>query len=72
MSDRDPEADWNQPRGDFSRGGGPGTPGARPGYGQMTPLAASSWERNRGWILGLAVGVVLLVAGLVVFLVLGS
>ena len=71
MSDRDPESDWEQPRGDFSRGGGPHYSGDP--YGDPTaPLAASSWQRNHGWIIGLVVGGVLLAAGLAVFFLLAT
>ena len=43
-----------------------------PEYQHTQPLAASSWQRNRGAILSLAVAVALLGLGLVVFLVVGN
>ena len=72
MSDRSPESDWEQPRGDFSRGGGPHYSGDPYGNPMTTPLAASSWQRNHGWIIGLVVGGVLLGGAIAVFFVLAT
>lgn len=72
MSERDPETDWSDPRPDFSRGAGPGTAGANPQYEHMTPLAASSWQRNRRVFVSIAVSIALFALGLVVFVVVGN
>ena len=66
MSERDPNLDWEQPRLEQSRGGAPhysGTPDRR----EEVPLASSGWARNRGLIVPIAIALVLVVAGLVVF-----
>ena len=66
MSDRDPEADWEQPRPDQSRGGQAHYSGTlRPN--EQVPLAASSWTRNRRVIIPIAISIILFVIGLAVF-----
>lgn len=67
MSDRDPNLDWEQPRLDSSRGGSPHYSGS-PEQGLGTPLAASSWTRNKRLIVPVVASVLIFVAGLVVFL----
>ena len=68
MSDRDPNLDWEQPRLDSSRGGSPHYSGS-PEHGSGTPLATSTWTRNKRFIVPVVISVLLLVAGLIVFLV---
>ena len=67
MSDRDPNVDWEQPRLESSRGGSPHYSGDPQSLG--TPLAASSWTRNKRAIIPIVASALLFVAGLVVFLV---
>lgn len=71
MSDRDPNLDWEQPRLESSRGGAPHHSG-NPHLGQESPLAASSWARNKRLIIPVVASVVLFVAGVVVFLLVGD
>jgi hypothetical protein len=71
MSQRDPNLDWEQPRLESSRGGSPHYSGS-PHQGGETPLAASAWARNKRLIVPVVVAVLLLVAGVIVFLLAGD
>ena len=62
MSDRDPNADWEQPRGDFSRGGAPhysGSPHtAKDTPSQDTTIAEALKARRRALIAVIVFGLV--------------